>query len=323
MQKIIEIEIMNKIRLGKTDLEVSRIGLGTLAFGHKTKGIQDKDRICGCINFALDNGINLIDTAEEYSGGLTERFIGEVIKKRGDREELVLVTKVSHDHLGYKEVIKAANKSLERLQTDHIDLYLVHWPWCYSPISETMKAMDQLLIEGKIRYAGVSNYHNALVLEAMSNLKNGEIVANELEYNLVNRSIEKEILPFLRQKGIVVLAYSPLLSGFLTTEYDENTMLTKDDFRNYWELFKHKENFTRSKALFGTMRQIAEKHDASAAEVAINWLLKEKDIIPIPGAKKESQIESSINATRWCLEKDDISRLTAITDSLELNWDRF
>lgn len=267
---------MNKIKLGKTNLEVSRIGLGTLAFGHKMKGIQDKDEIHSCINFALDNGINLIDTAEEYSGGLTERFIGEVIKKRGDREDLVLVTKVSHNHLRYQEVIRAANNSLERLQTDYLDIYLVHWPWCYSPISETMKAMDQLLTEGKIRYVGVSNYHNALVQEAMSNLQNGEIIANELEYNLVNRSIEKEILPFLRQNRIVVLAYYPLLSGFLTTKYDENAILAKNDFRNHWELFKHKENFTKSQVLFEAIRQIAEERDVSPAEVAINWLLRER-----------------------------------------------
>jgi len=313
--------IMSKIAFGKTSLEVSRIGLGTLAFGHKTKGIQNRDEIYDCIDFALDNGINLVDTAEEYSGGLTEKFIGEVIRKRGDREDLILVTKVSHNHLGYREVIKAAHKSLERLQTDCIDIYLVHWPWCYSPISETMKAMDQLLVEGKIRYVGVSNYQNALVHEAISNLKNGEIIVNELEYNLINRSIEKEILPFLRQHRIVVLAYYPLLSGFLTTKYDEDTVLPKDDFRNYWELFKHKENFTRSQLLFETIRQIAEEHDVSPAEVAVNWLLKEEDIIPIPGAKKKSQIESNIHATQWRLRNDEISRLTAITDSLELDWE--
>jgi aryl-alcohol dehydrogenase-like predicted oxidoreductase len=312
---------MNNIKFGKTDLKVSRIGLGTLAFGHKAKGIQDKDEIHRCINFALDNGINLIDTAEEYSGGLTERFIGEVIKKRGDREDLVLVTKVSHNHLRYREVIKAANNSLERLQTDYLDVYLIHWPWCYSPISETMKAMDQLLTEGKIRYVGVSNYHNALVQEAINNLQNGEIAVNELEYNLANRSIEKEILPFLRHQKIAVLAYYPLLSGFLTTKYDENATLPKDDFRNHWELFRHKENFARSKTLFETMRQIAEEHGASPAEVAINWLLREEDIIPIPGAKKEDQIESNIHATQWRLKEDEISQLTAITDSLELNWD--
>jgi aryl-alcohol dehydrogenase-like predicted oxidoreductase len=159
------------------------------------------------------------------------------------------------------------------------------------------------------------------VQEAISNLKNGEIIVNELEYNLINRSIEKEILPFLRQHRIVVLAYYPLLSGFLTAKYDEDTVLPKDDFRNYWELFKHKENFTRSQLLFETIRQIAEEHDVSPAEVAINWLLKEEDIIPIPGAKKKSQIESNIHATQWRLRNDEISRLTAITDSLELDWD--
>jgi len=312
---------MNKVKLGKTDLEVSRIGLGTLAFGHRTKGIQDKDEIHGCITFALDNGINLIDTAEEYSGGLTEKFVGEVIKKRGDREDLVLVSKVSHNHLGYKEVIRAANRSLERLQTDYLDVYLVHWPWCYSPISETMKAMDQLLKEGKIRYVGVSNYHKALVQEAKSNLKNGEIIVNELEYNLVNRNVEKEILPFLRRHRIAVLAYYPLLSGFLTAKYDENAVLPEHDFRNHWELFKHKENFARSQVLFETLRQIAEEHDVAPAEVAINWLLKDEDVIPIPGAKKKSQIESNAHAAQWRLKKDEISRLTAITDNLELNWD--
>ncbi|MFO7618167.1 MAG: aldo/keto reductase [Thermoplasmata archaeon] len=311
---------MENIRLGKTDMKVSRIGLGTLAFGHKTKGIQNKEKIYECINFALDNGINLIDTAEEYSGGLTEKLIGEVIKERGEREDLTLITKVSHNHLSYKEVIKAANKSLERLQTDYLDVYLVHWPWCYSPISETMKAMDHLLAEGKIRYVGVSNYQNALVLEAMNNLHNGEIIVNELEYNLVNRNIEKEILPFLRQHGIVALAYYPLLSGFLTTNYDENTVFPENDFRNNWELFQHKENFIKSRELFAVMGQIAGEHGVSPAEVAINWLTTKENVIPIPGAKNKSQLESNIHATQWNMTKDEIIKLTKISDNLELNW---
>jgi aryl-alcohol dehydrogenase-like predicted oxidoreductase len=264
--------------------------------------------------------LSLIDTAEEYSRGLTEGFIGDVIKKRGDREDLVLVTKVSYNHLSYQEVIKAANQSLERLQTDYIDLYLIHWPNCYSPISETIKAMDYLLTEGKIRSVGVSNYPNVLVQEAMDNLQNGEIIVNELEYNLINRNIEKEILPFLRQQEFTVLAYYPLLSGFLTTNYDENTIFPENDFRNHYELFKHKENFIRSQKLFEAMRQIAKENDVSPAEVAINWLLKDKDIIPIPGAKKKSQIENNIHATQWNLTKDEISRLTTITNNLELNW---
>ena len=145
---------MEKIKLGKSDLKVSRIGLGTLAFGHKSKGIQDKEQIYDCLNFALDNGINLIDTAEEYAGGLTEEHIGNVLKDRGDREDTVIVTKVSHINLHYKNVIKSANHSLKKLQTDYIDVYLVHWPFCYYPISETMKAMDQLLEEAPQKSSG-------------------------------------------------------------------------------------------------------------------------------------------------------------------------
>ncbi len=311
---------MQKIKFGKANLKVSRIGLGTLAFGHPTKGIQNKEEIFKCLNFALDNGINLIDTAEEYSQGLTEKYIGEVIKKRGDRQNLILVTKVSYNHLSFQDVIKAANQSLKRLQTDYIDLYLIHWPNCYFPISETIKAMEKLLMEEKIRYIGVSNYPNALVQEAMDNLETGEIIANELEYNLINQHIEKEIIPFLRQKKIIILAYYPLLSGFLSTNYDENTTFPENDFRHHWELFKHKENFIRSQKLFETMRQLAKSYDVTPAEVAINWLLKDKDIIPIPGVKKKSHIESNIHATQWHLTNDEISQLTTITDTLELNW---
>ncbi len=314
---------MEKIKLGNSDLKVSRIGLGTLAFGHKSKGIQDKEQIYDCLNFALDNGINLLDTAEEYAGGLTEEHIGNVLKDRGDREDTVIVTKVSHINLHYKNVIKSANHSLKKLQTDYIDVYLVHWPFCYYPISETMKAMDQLLEEGKIRYVGLSNFHNALVQEAMDCLENGEIVVNEVEYNLLERNIEKEIIPFLKQKGMSALTYYPLMSGFLTTNYDKNSTFPENDFRNQYELFRHKENFDRSQELFEALREIAANHDVSPSEVAINWLLKDKEVIPIPGAKKRSHIESNIHATEWRMTKDEIKRLNTITDNIEINWDWF
>ncbi|NHJ46153.1 MAG: aldo/keto reductase, partial [Asgard group archaeon] len=207
---------MEKIQFGKTNLKVSRIGLGTLAFGHMSKGIQDKEQIFKVLNFALDSGINLIDTAEEYSGGLTEEYIGELLKKRGDREEQVIVTKVSHLNLSYDHVIRSANRSLKNLQTDYIDVYLVHHPYSYTPISETMKAMDELLADGKIRYVGLSNFHNALMKEANDKLQNGEIVVNELEYSLIRRDIEKEMIPFAKENNIALMTYYALMSGFLT-----------------------------------------------------------------------------------------------------------
>ncbi|NHJ46246.1 MAG: aldo/keto reductase [Asgard group archaeon] len=312
---------LEKIRFGKTDLKVSRIGLGTLAFGHKFKGIQDKDQIHNCINFALDNGINLIDTAEEYAGGIAEQHIGDVIKERGDREDIVLVTKVSKLNLSYKNVLKSAKRSLKHLQFDHIDVYLIHWPDTYSPLSETMKAMDELLEEGLVRYIGVSNFPNTLLQEANNYLQNGSIVVNELEYNLINRSIEKEILPFLRQQNIPALTYKPLYSGYLTTNFDENYVFPDNDYRKQWELYRHKENFEITRELFKTLREIAKNHEVTPAEVATNWLLKDTDIIPIIGSAKISHIESSIHATQWRLSNDEISQLNAVSDNLELNFD--
>jgi len=246
-----------------------------------------------------------------------------VFKERGDREDNVIITKVSHINLFYEDVIKSCNRSLKNLQTDYIDLYLVHWPFCYYPLSETMKAMDQLLEEGKIRYVGLSNFHNALLKEANACLENGEIIANEVEYNLVHRNIEKEVLPFLKKNGVTAITYAPLQSGFLTTNYDENTTFSEKDFRNNYELFRHKENFVSCKELFTALREIATNHDVSPSEVAINWLLKDDEVLPIPGAKKISHIESNIHATEWRMTKDEIKRLTTITDNLEINWDWF
>ncbi|NHK31171.1 MAG: aldo/keto reductase [Asgard group archaeon] len=314
---------MEKIALGKTDLKVSRIGLGTLAFGHKFKGIQDKEQIHNCINFALDNGINLIDTAEEYAGGISEEHIGDVIKKRGDREDIVVVSKVSKINLSYKNVLKSAKRSLKHLKFDYIDVYLVHWPDTYSPLSETMKAMDELLEEGIIRYVGVSNFPNALLQEAEDHLQNGSIVVNELAYNLINRSIEKEILPFLRQQNIPALTYSPLHSGYLTTNFDENYVFPDNDYRKHWELYRHKENFEITRELFKTLKEIAKNHEVTPAEVATNWLLKDADIIPIIGSAKISHIDSYIHATQWRLSSDEISQLNAVSDNLELNLEWF
>ncbi|MFW9924509.1 MAG: aldo/keto reductase, partial [Candidatus Thorarchaeota archaeon] len=139
------------------------------------------------------------------------------------------------------------------------------------------------------------------------------------EYNLINRNIEKEMLPFLREKGISILSYYPLLSGFLTAKYDENSNFPENDFRNYDPIFKYKENFTIAKPLFVKMNEFAEKYEVSPAEIALNWLLKDDDIIPIPGAKKIEHIETNIHATQWHLTKEEIAQLTKLTDNLELN----
>jgi aryl-alcohol dehydrogenase-like predicted oxidoreductase len=309
---------MRKIRFGRSDLKVSEIGLGTLTFGHPTKGIQDFDEIKKLLNYALDNGINFLDTAEEYAGGLSEKYIGEIIKERGDREDIIIETKAAPPHIGYKELKKACNKSLERLQTGYIDMYLLHFPWCYYPANESAKALDELIEEGKIRYAGVSNYHNPLVEELMDHLENGDIITNQLSYSLTSRSIEKEILPFSREKGIHVTAWSPLESGFLTGKYHENSEFEKNDFRNNLVLFQHKDNFVQMKPLFELMRNLAEKYEASVAQIALNWIIKNEDITPIPGAKNIEQVQSNIDSTKFRLTDEELNNLSNLSQDIDL-----
>ncbi|MCK4455921.1 MAG: aldo/keto reductase [Thermoplasmata archaeon] len=289
---------MDCTRLGKSDLKVSRIGLGGLQFGTQGYGISEEDVMRETINRAIDNGINFIDTAEVYAFGGSERVIGETIKDRGDRDDLVIATKVYPENLRYNEVLKAADASLKRLQTDVIDLYQIHHPNPVVPMTETSKAMDELLEAGKVRYVGVSNFDASLTQLAVDSIKNGEVISNQIECSLIVRDIERETLPFLRDAGIVTIAYSPLAMGLLTGKYDESTELPKEDRRANLALFK-KGNLKQLESLTGMMREIADAHDASVAQVALNWLLRSDDVFPIPGAKSPEQAESNASAAKW------------------------
>ncbi len=309
---------MKKVQFGKSDIEASEIGLGTLQFGHPTKGIQDFNEIKKILNYALDNGINFIDTAEEYARGLSEKYIGDIIKERGDREDVIIETKAAPPHLGYKELKRACDQSLERLQTDYIDVFLLHWPWCYYLEEDSAKAIDELLEEGKIRYVGVSNYHNPLVEELQKYLKNGDIITNQLSYSLISRSIEREILPFSHKNEIQVTAWGPLESGFLTGRYNEKSKFEENDFRNNLPLFQTKENFVMAKPLLDFMEILAEKYEASIAQIALNWILKNDNIIPIPGAKSIEQVKSNIGATNFLITDKEYSELNELTQDLDI-----
>lgn len=309
---------MEYVELGKSDLKVSRIGLGTLQFA--PAWIGDKEVMKSVANSALDNGINFIDTAERYGLGISETIIGDTIKERGDRDDLVIATKVSLIHLRYKDVIKAAEESLKRLQTGVIDLFQIHAPSCYAPTSETMKAMDELLKKGKVRYVGLSNYPVCRTREAIDCLKNGDIISNQLEYSVQMRDIEHEILPFLREAGIVTIAYSPLAMGILTGKYDETTEIPREDPRIGDPLFKNSENLGHVQPVISMMRGIAEVHEATVAQVALNWLLRFDDVFPIPGAKSPEQVESNVNAAKWKLTEEEWNRITAASDKLDLNF---
>ncbi len=303
--------------LGKSDLKVSRIGFGAMQF--RPAWIKKKEVMVDILNYALDNGVNFIDTAEVYGKNMSESVIGEVLKDRGDRDDFVIATKVHPINLDCQNVLKAADASLKRLQTDVIDLYQVHHHNPYAPASETMKALDELLKIGKVRYVGVSNYSVSLTIEAMECLENGEIIANQLEYNILERSIESEILPFLREKGVVTIAFSPLAMGILSGKYDETSDLSEEDYRRHSPLFANKNNLKETQMVISVMREIGAEHDATPAEVAINWLLKSDDVFPIFGAKNPEQVKSNIHASKWKLSEEEWRRIAATSDELNLD----
>ena len=285
---------MEYANIAHSDLKASVIGLGTAFRGGITK---DSPKT---IETALDLGITLIDTAEIYSDGLSEKIVGEVMK--GRRDEVVLVSKVSGDNLRYNEVLRSAEESLRRLDTDVIDLYLVHWPNTNVPLRETMHAMEKLVTEGKIRYIGVSNFDVEQLKKANEELSRCEVIANEVKYNLLEREVEKEILPFCQKEDIALLAYGPLARGLLTGRFTDAINIPDDDWRS-GDWFFEGDSFKKGLDMVAVLKEIGANYNKTAGQVAINWLLGKRTVFPIFGASNGEQVEENCGAADWRLDK--------------------
>ena len=296
-------------RIGKTDLKVSSIGFGA-AF---RSGItEDSPKV---IRKALSLGVNLIDIAEIYHRGRSEEVVGEAI--RGRRDEVVIKTKVARDHLKYNDVLKAAEGSLKRLGVNVIDLYLVHHPNPKIPIEETMRAMEKLIDEGKVRYIGVSNFNASLVKKAQEALSRHEIVADEVKYNLVEREIEEELLPYCKKESISIIAYSPLARGMLTGKFDKESEIPEGHWRKRDPLFQEP-NFSRALELVEILKKIAENHDKTPGQVALNWLASKPEVVPIFGASDISQVEENCGAVGWRMNDEELQMIETTYKKLNL-----
>jgi len=296
-------------RIGKTDLKVSSIGFGA-AF---RSGItEDSPKV---IRKALSLGVNLIDIAEIYHRGRSEEVVGEAI--RGRRDEVVIKTKVARDHLKYNDVLKAAEGSLKRLGVNVIDLYLVHHPNPKIPIEETMRAMEKLIDEGKVRYIGVSNFNASLVKKAQEALSRHEIVADEVKYNLVEREIEEELLPYCKKESISIIAYSPLARGMLTGKFDKESEIPEGHWRKRDPLFQEP-NFSRALELVEILKKIAENHDKTPGQVALNWLASKPEVVPIFGASDISQVEENCGAVGWRMNDEELQMIETAYKKLNL-----
>ena len=233
--------------------------------------------VIDALHKATELGINFIDTAEIYGQGKSEQIVGEAI--RDHREDFVIATKVWPFNLSYGRVLKSAEHSIRRLGVDVIDLYQVHWPNPLVPISKTMKAMKKLVQDGKVRPVGVSNFNLKKLKTAQEALVPLEIASNRVRYNLLDRRIEAELLPYANTEKITIIAYSPLAQGLLTGKYTPDTG-PSSFIQAVNPGFSH-QNLTKLSQTNRTLSEIAKTRGKTPSQVALNWLTRKENVVAI------------------------------------------
>jgi diketogulonate reductase-like aldo/keto reductase len=253
---------MNQKELGETGVLLPEIGLGTWQYRGGVEPIKK----------AIALGAFLLDTAESYA---TEEVVGEAVRHL--RNRVFIATKVSPRHFRRSDVLMAADQSLERLRTDYIDLYQLHWPNCTVPIEETMGAMEDLVDRGKIRFIGVSNFSVAELRKAQLALSKYRVVSNQVRYSLVDRSVEVDLLRYCAENKMTVIAYSPLACGM---------------------------NHIEEKDPCAVLSKVAALVGKTQAQVALNWCISRQNVIAIPKASSVDHVVQNCAASRWRLSPE-------------------
>jgi len=302
-----------KVRIGKTDLYVNPIGLGTNAVGgHNLYPNLNEEVGKQLVRTALNHGINFLDTAFIYGPKRSEELIGEVLKENGNREAIVIATKGAHKINDGQVVIdnspeylrKTVEDSLKRLQTDYIDLFYIHYPDKVTPKDEAVGELRKLKEEGKIRAIGVSNFSIDELKEAN---KDGYVDVFQGEYNLLNRSAEEIYFPYMVEHEISFVPYYPLASGLLTGKFNQTS--TFNDLRSRLKYFQEgvfEENLQKVEKL----KTICEEQHVEMTHLVLAWYLTRDAIdVIIPGAKNEDQVINNLKTLEVNLRKEDIDRI--------------
>ncbi|PKN91039.1 MAG: aldo/keto reductase [Chloroflexi bacterium HGW-Chloroflexi-6] len=314
---------MEYARLGNTGLKVSRLCLGCMGFGDAERWIHkwvlNEDASRPIIQKALEMGVNFFDTANVYSLGASEEILGRALKDFAKRDEVVIATKVhgkmfegpNGSGLSRKAILSEIDKSLKRLETDYVDLYIIH-RWDYeTPIEETMEALNDVVRAGKARYIGASAMWAWQFQKAQRIAeKNGwtRFVSMQDHLNLIYREEEREMLPFCRDEKIGVTPYSPLASGRLTRDWSvQDTLRAETD---QIQKMKYDAATESDRPVVERVAELAKKYGASRAHIALAWLLhKEAVTAPIIGATKISHLEEAIGAFAVKLTPEDVTYL--------------
>ncbi|MFQ5997075.1 MAG: aldo/keto reductase [Dehalococcoidales bacterium] len=312
-------------KLGRTGLMVSEICLGTMNFGQQ---VGETEAI-NLMKSAVEAGVNFIDTADQYINGRAEEIVGKALKE--DRHAVVLATKVgawrsgpgvNDIGLSRKHIMKEIEGSLRRLGTDYIDLYYAHTPDYNTPIDETVRAMDELVHQGKVRYIACSNFRafqlcDALWVSDLHNLARFDCIQSP--YNLITRDIEYELLPLCTDKGVGVTVYNPLAGGLLTGKYDPKKPPSKGRFTLerlgpiYTERYWSAPNFEA----VASLKKIAQAHGRSLPQFALAWILNNEAITSIVlGTSSIKQLEENLGATEIKLSEEEITACNDVWQQL-------
>jgi diketogulonate reductase-like aldo/keto reductase len=271
--------------LGRSGQKVPVLGLGTWKIGggftSSTSGDNESVR---ALQHGLALGMRMIDTAEMYGQGHSEEIVAKAV--RAQRESVFIASKVSREHLHYDDVIRACESSLKRLGTNHIDLYQIHWPNDAIPVSETFKAMEHLVLEGKIHHIGVSNFSVQQTIEAQNALSKCSLASNQVEYSLLDRSIEADLLSYAEKEHLTIVAYTPVAKG----------LIAKGGSGERWQV----------------LEEICSKYHRTRTQVALNWILARKSVVAIPKAVSTKHVEENACAVGWQMNRNDHDKLDKI-----------
>ena len=317
---------MQYTTLGKTDIKISRICAGCMSYGKASKDFHewtlDECRTESMVAKALDLGVNFFDTANIYSFGSSEEYLGKALKKLTSREKVVIATKVyfNEGHLSHKAIKRELEGSLKRLCTDYVDLYIIHRFDYSTPILETMTALNECVKEGKVRALGASAMYGYQFLNMQHIAKHNNLTlfsSMQNYYNLIYREDERELIPVCKQFGVSLTPYSPLAGGHLSRlSWESDSLRYKTD-----KTSKQKYDKARDKDLpiIERVNEIASKHNVSMAQIALAWLYSKESVAsPIVGATSETHFEDACKAVDLKLDCDEIKFLEELYQAHEV-----
>jgi len=312
---------MDKRTFGNTDIQVTPVGLGTWAIGGWMWGGTDEAQSIDTIHRAIDKGIGLIDTAPVYGFGRSEEIVGKALGN-GRRDQVALATKVAlnwnedHDKIWRdstaSRIEREVEDSLKRLQTDRIDIYQIHWPDPKTPMEETARALENLYQAGKIRAIGVSNFTPAQMDELQ---KSVPLHSLQPPYNLFERDIEQEILPYCLENGIATITYGGLCRGLLTGKMREDTQFTGDDLRKNDPKFQGERYRQYLNAVAELDAFAQERYQKNVLALALRWLVDQPGVTTaLWGARRPEQLDPVDDIEGWSLDKEAMAAIDGILD---------